>query len=136
MPNRRQSVLLVDDFAGILGVLRAAFESAGFSVCAEVADGAQAIQAAAEHKPDLVVLDHAMPVMNGLEAAPELRRLLPNSPIILFTFHGGSIPANEASAAGITSVVAKSDLDGLISEAQSQLHIYQIRKTAAGSTSS
>jgi CheY-like chemotaxis protein len=111
-------------------MLREAFESAGFRVCAEAKNGAEAIQAAMEHRPDLIILDHAMPVMNGLEAAPQLRRLLPDSPIILFTLYMDHVPPNEAMAAGITSVVAKSDLDMLIREARSHLQLYDAKKAA------
>jgi CheY-like chemotaxis protein len=71
---------------------------------------------ATKHKPDVIVLDHSMPVMNGLQAAPELRRILPNTPIILFTLYVDHISAQDAMAAGISCVVAKSDLDTLINE--------------------
>ena len=56
--------------------------------CAEAGTGGEAIDVARECKPDLIILDVAMPVMNGIEAAPKLRQLLPNTPIILFTHYG------------------------------------------------
>jgi CheY-like chemotaxis protein len=132
MSNHPRTVLLVDDFVGIREMLRKAFESAGFRICAEAQNGVEAIKAALEHRPDLIVLDHSMPVLNGLEAAPQLRRLLPNSPIILFTLYAQSIPPIDAMAAGITSVVPKSDLNMLIGEALSYLKVYEARKAAAG----
>jgi CheY-like chemotaxis protein len=130
MSPHKRTVLLVDDFVGIREVLREAFESAGFRVCAEAKNGAEAIQAAMEHRPDLVILDYAMPVMNGLEAAPQLRRLVPNSPIILFTLYGENVQPDDAMATGITSVVPKSDLDMLLKEARSHLQLYDARKAA------
>jgi DNA-binding NarL/FixJ family response regulator len=71
-----------------------------------------------------------MPVVNGLGAAPQLRRLFPNSPIILFTLFGEHVQSNDAMAAGITSVVPKTDLDMLIKEARSYLQLYDARKAA------
>jgi CheY-like chemotaxis protein len=50
-----------------------------------------------------------MPVMNGLQAAPQLRRLLPSVPITLFTLYAGSVLEKEARAAGITSIVSKGE---------------------------
>lgn len=129
MGSLPRTVLLVDDFAGVLRALRPAFEAAGFTVCAEATNGIQAIKAAAEHKPGLIVLDHAMPIMSGLAAVPELRRILPDTPIILFTIHWESIPLIAARAAGITSVIAKPDLNALIREVQSH---FQARKSANG----
>ena len=58
-------------------------------------------------KPDLIVLDYSMPVMNGLEAAPLLRKLLPQTPIIMFTMFANDVFATQAIAAGVTAVVSK-----------------------------
>jgi DNA-binding NarL/FixJ family response regulator len=57
----------------------------GWEVCGEAADGRQAIEKAQGLKPDVVVLDLSMPLMNGLEAARELKRLLPSLPLVMFT---------------------------------------------------
>jgi len=77
-----QSILLVDDNRVIRQVLRGMFEAIGF-VCSESEDGEQAVAEAGRLKPELIVLDHSMPVINGLEAAPLLRKLLPHTPIIV-----------------------------------------------------
>jgi len=50
-------------------------------------DGFEAIDKAQHLRPDLIILDASMPRMNGIEAAPKLKKLLPEIPIILFTFH-------------------------------------------------
>ena len=122
MPPRARTVLLVDDSEKIRHLLCGLFESAGFQVCAEAADGAEAIQQAGKYKPDLIVLDLSMPGINGFEAGRVLRRALPATPIILFTMYADSIAVNDAHTAGITSVVPKSNVEKLMSEAEAQLN--------------
>ena len=58
-------------------------------------------------KPDLMVLEVAIPRLNGVEAAPKLRKLLPKTPIILFTLHGGLLKGCDISEIGVDAVVAK-----------------------------
>jgi DNA-binding NarL/FixJ family response regulator len=60
-----------------------------FCVYGEAIDGFDAIDKAQNLKPDLIILDASMPRMNGIEAAPKLKKLLPETRIILFTFHEG-----------------------------------------------
>ena len=57
-----------------------------------------------------------MPVMNGVEAAPQLRKILPNTPIILFTLYGVDVPAEEIRKLGITVVVPKTNIIDLLQE--------------------
>jgi len=100
------SVLLVDDNPGVRRALRGMFEAIGY-VCSESEDGKQALVQAEQRKPNLIVLDYSMPVMNGLEAAPLLKKILPQTPIIMFTMFSNEILAAEALAAGITAVFSK-----------------------------
>jgi DNA-binding NarL/FixJ family response regulator len=93
----------------------------GWEVSGEAADGRQAIDAAQRLKPDLVVLDLSMPVLNGLEAARVLKPLLPSVPLLLFTnFDSGQLK-REALAAGVSAVVSKSELAGLVHSIQALL---------------
>ena len=103
MPKR---VLLVDDNPIVRETARKMFESAGF-VCDEAENGIQSLEQASAVQPDLIILDLAMPVMNGLQVAPLLRQKLPSTPIILFSLHAGSLLEEQAQEAGITCVVSK-----------------------------
>jgi len=77
-------VLLVDDVKDIRDMLRLILElRPGFAVVGEAANGKQAIEQAESTQPDVVFLDLAMPVMDGLEALPEIRRVAPRSRILV-----------------------------------------------------
>jgi YesN/AraC family two-component response regulator len=90
-------ILLVDDNAIIRRMLRKTFEdTSGWEVCGEAENGRDAIDKERELKRDLIVLDLSMPIMNGLEAAPVVRRMLPTDPIILFTLYGNEFLEREA----------------------------------------
>jgi CheY-like chemotaxis protein len=103
-----QDLLVVDDSAVIRKMLASAFLSDGFETCIEAENGKEAIDVAKQSKPDLIILDLSMPVMNGLQSAPELRKISPQAPIILFTLYGRNLAQTEASKAGINLVVEKS----------------------------
>jgi CheY-like chemotaxis protein len=102
-----KTALVVDDNPAIRKKLTAAFLSNGFKTCAEAENGKVAIELASQVRPDIIVLDLSMPVMNGLEAAPRLRRIFPDKPIILFTLYGESLSKTEASKAGLSLVLSK-----------------------------
>jgi len=103
-------ILVVDDSAPTRGLVRAFLESRpGIEVCGEAADGMEGVEKGIELQPDLIVLDFSMPRVNGLHAAVILHEVMPNAPIILFTFYKDAIPIRMARAAGVSSVVSKSD---------------------------
>jgi two-component system chemotaxis response regulator CheY len=77
-PKKRgagKTVLVVDDNAAIRKMLASAFLSDGFKTCAEAENGKEAVELAKQIKPDVITLDLSMPVMNGIRAASELRRV-------------------------------------------------------------
>jgi DNA-binding NarL/FixJ family response regulator len=121
MPKKR--VLLVDDNHFVRRGVRHLFDAHHeFAVCGEAENGQEAIEKAERLKPDLVVLDLAMPVMTGLDAAPFLRRILPAARLILFTAHNGPEVDELSRQAGIHAVVPKSEaVAKLIAQARALL---------------
>jgi DNA-binding NarL/FixJ family response regulator len=119
---RRRLVLLVDDNAAVRTLVRKLFAvEADFEVAGEAENGREAVEKAVNLKPELVILDLAMPVMNGFEAARELRKVLPDTKIILFTVEEGSEVERMAREAGVDAIVLKSQTPELISRARSLL---------------
>jgi DNA-binding NarL/FixJ family response regulator len=122
MGQPSKTVLIVDDSAAIRQELREEFALHGFTVCAEAENGRHAIEQARNNHPQLVILDLSMPVMNGLDCAPELRELLPNTPIILYTAFADALSSLDIRASGVTTTLAKSEpLAALIAVAEKLL---------------
>lgn len=100
-------ILIADDHDGVRRTLRQTLQThPGWEICGEAGTGLEAVEKAASLKPDLIILDLSMPVMDGLQAAS---RISANAdvPIILFTSHLSSAVAGEAQKAGIRRVVSK-----------------------------
>jgi two-component system nitrate/nitrite response regulator NarL len=103
-------ILIVDDSDSIRGLVREFLESQpNFEVCGEAVDGLEGIEKSIELNPDLIVLDYSLPEMNGLQVAVLLHEMVPNTPIILFTFYKDVIPVRMAQASGVTSIISKTD---------------------------
>ena len=99
----------MDDNAVVRSLVRQLFElQPDFEISGEAENGRDAIEKAEKLKPDLIILDLVMPVMNGLDAAPLLKQLLPDTPIVLFTQQERSEVERLARAPGIDAVVSKS----------------------------
>ena len=103
-------ILIADDDASIRRLLRRLIESQdGWSVCGDAQDGQDAIGKAAQLNPDVIVLDLAMPQMNGLQAAREISRQTPDIPLLLLTVQQVSKElTNEALHAGFKGAISKS----------------------------
>jgi CheY-like chemotaxis protein len=104
-----KTVLVVDDNPTLRKMLAGAFLSDGFETCVEVGNGQEAIETVRQARPDLITLDFSMPAMNGLQAAPRLRKLCPETPIVLFSLYGGNVLQQEAKKAGVDAVLMKSE---------------------------
>ena len=103
-----KSILIADDHETTRSLIRSFIESKdGFEVCGEAVDGVDAIEKAKELKPDLIILDLAMPRMNGAAAASVLKRAMPDVPIILFTMYDEVMGKALAAAVRVDLVLAK-----------------------------
>jgi CheY-like chemotaxis protein len=102
------SVLVVDDAAGIRKLLAIALQADGrFVVVDEAADGAQAVEKARLLRPDVVLLDLAMPVMDGLQALPLIRERSPDSKVVVLSGFAADRVAEEALALGAVAYLEK-----------------------------
>jgi len=107
MPHR---ILIVDDSAIIRHSIRACIErNTDWEVCGEAENGEVAIEKVRQLRPDVITLDWQMPVMNGLEAAREIRHIAPLATMLLITLHDNVLVTQEAHAAGIKEVLSKAD---------------------------
>ena len=94
-------VLIADDAPDARFLLRVWLERHGaMDVVAEATDGVEAVERARQERPDLVLLDVSMPRMDGLEAAAEIRRALPEAGIIVFSAFSADRMADRAVLAG------------------------------------
>jgi DNA-binding NarL/FixJ family response regulator len=105
MPYR---ILIADDHTLVRKVLKTTLENhPGWQVCAQATNGLEAVQRAAELHPDLIILDFAMPLMDGLRAARRILSASPNVPILIFTNYYCPTLVEEAEAAGVRQVIDK-----------------------------
>jgi CheY-like chemotaxis protein len=108
-----KTILVADDSEMIRKLLCRLFETeARYELCAQAKNGEEAIALAVIHKPDLIILDLSMPVLNGLEAARKLKQIMPNVPIMLFTQHA-DVVATQADLPA-DRVISKTDLVSLM----------------------
>ena len=100
-------ILVADDYEvvrkGACTILTSHFDVE----CIEACDGEDAVRKALSYLPDVVILDINMPALGGFGAAKEIRRLLPETPIVFFTMHAGEQFVSEAKKAGVQGFVAK-----------------------------
>ncbi len=103
---KRPRVLMADDHSMILAGLRKLVEEE-CEVVGAVEDGRALVAAAQKLRPDLILLDISMPLLNGLEAARQLVKLVPESKIIFLTMHANSTYATESFQAGASGYLLK-----------------------------
>jgi DNA-binding NarL/FixJ family response regulator len=108
--GRYKHVLIADDSLTVRQVLKRYLTNRGdVVVCGEAVNGREAIQRAMALKPDLVLLDLAMPELNGAEVASVLKGAMPETRIILFTMYRENVGKYLSSAVGIDAVLSKPD---------------------------
>ena len=119
-----KTILIVDDNAYIRRGLCELFKrESDFEVCGEAENGKEAIDKALALHPDLIVLDLSMPIMNGLDAARQLKKLMPTVLLIMYSAFGDVFGEQQARLIGISELVSKSQpAPILVSKARSLLY--------------
>jgi DNA-binding NarL/FixJ family response regulator len=121
-------VLVVDDSQVVRrGICQILQSQADIEVICEAADGADAVRKALEHKPDIVLLDITMPVMNGFEAARRIKHELPSALILMVSQFDSAPFAREAVAAGASGYVVKSNAASDLIPALRKIHSQRMR---------
>jgi two-component system, NarL family, nitrate/nitrite response regulator NarL len=90
-------------------------------VCGEAENGKDTIEKANALKPDLIILDITMPVLNGFEAAREIRKTMPRVPILILSMHESSHLIGEAKRIGVQGYVTKTQVASTLLEAVDRL---------------
>ena len=109
MPVR---ILIADDHHVVRTGLRALLESkSGWQVCAAATNGREAVEQAGQLKPDVAVLDIGMPLLNGVEATRQIRKLSPHTEILILTMHDSELLVHEVLEAGAHGYILKDDAD-------------------------
>jgi CheY-like chemotaxis protein len=106
--ERTLRVLIADDHEAVRRGLRSAVWGAGWEVCGEATNGREAIDKVQQLNPDVVILDVSMPVMGGLEAAPEILKTSPKIRVVAFTMHESQQIRNEMAKIGVHGLAVKS----------------------------
>jgi DNA-binding NarL/FixJ family response regulator len=111
-------IMLADDHEIMRRGLRAIInEHPGWEICGEASDGREAVELAQKLRPDVIVMDLAMPTLNGIEATRQIRKLLPRTEILVLTFDESEALAGEVIAVGARGYVLKNDVSRVLEQA-------------------
>jgi DNA-binding NarL/FixJ family response regulator len=105
-------IVLADDHTLFRqGLRRVLEEQAGWHVIAEAGDGAEAVRLTLEHEPHMVILDVAMPRLNGVEATRQITRRLPDARVLIVSMYSDDVYITQALQAGAQGFVLKDSAD-------------------------
>jgi DNA-binding NarL/FixJ family response regulator len=108
-------ILIADDHAVVRAGLRSLLESRDtWQVCAEASDGRDAVNQATKHQPDIAILDIGMPLLNGVEAARQIRKVSSRSEILILTMHESDDLVQQVVEAGARGYILKDDADRVL----------------------
>jgi len=106
--NSNIRVVIVDDFEPFCGFVRASLRKMPeLQVICELSDGLTAVQKAEELNPDVILLDIGLPTLNGIEAARQIRKLVPKAKIIFLSQESSNDVVQEALSLGALGYVVK-----------------------------
>ena len=119
---KKVRLLIADDHALVREGLRRVLEARrDWEVCAEAVNGRDAVAKAREHKPDVVIVDFAMPELNGLEATRQIRAALPRTEVLVLTMHQTESLVRDVLAAGARGFILKDDAGHVLIQAVESL---------------
>jgi two-component system response regulator NreC len=101
------TIILADDHPVVRQGIRILLERENFEIVGEAVNGIEAVRLAEKYQPDIVVLDMAMPVMNGITAVPQIRDVSPRSKVVLLTMYTEEHHVLQALRAGVKACVTK-----------------------------
>lgn len=111
MPNRL-TVLLVDDHALVRrGFRRMLEDEPTFEVVGEASDGLEAVKRAEEFRPNVIVMDCALPQMNGIEATRQILKTMPDTAVLMLSMHSEDTLIKQALEAGARGYILKNAMD-------------------------
>jgi DNA-binding NarL/FixJ family response regulator len=111
-------ILVADDHHVVRTGLRTLLETkSGWKVCAEASNGREAVEKAGALKPDVAVLDIGMPLLNGVEATRQIRKVSPGTEVLILTMHDSEIMIQGVLEAGARGYILKDDADRNLLEA-------------------
>ena len=106
-------ILLVDDHALVRAGIRSLLQNVqGVEVVAESEDGRGALELVRTHRPDVVLMDIAMPVMDGIEATKAIREEIPGTRVVVLTGSAANLDISRARSAGASAYVTKDQIAG------------------------
>jgi DNA-binding NarL/FixJ family response regulator len=119
-------ILLADDHTVLRDSIRRSFEAAGEQVVGEAANGEEALELALDLRPDVIVMDLTMPVLDGIGATRRIRQELPEAKVVVLTMHDDVDATKRALEAGAVGFLTKGSSFAVVLDT--------VRKAAAGET--
>jgi chemotaxis response regulator CheB len=115
----KKRILVADDNPLIRKMLCKIFnDHKALEICDEAVNGQEAVEKAERLRPDLIILDLAMPVLDGLKAAEAICKFMPDVPIILFTLHAQRLKDFDLKNSSIRRVVPKTEMISMVHHAE------------------